>query len=70
MHEHAINSPHRVISLKELLNTVSPTAKVRMLSVLVTISGHIKLFHALTKVKIPNVATAGMAQGNAILKNV
>ena len=64
---HAISSPQRVISLKEPLKIVSPTASVRIDSVLVTISGHIKLFQAVTKVKIANVAIAGVAQGKAIL---
>ena len=67
---HAISSPHIVISLNELLNMVNPTAKVRMLSVFVTISGHIKLFHAETNVNILSVAIAGMAQGTPILKKV
>ena len=68
--EQAINSPHIVISLNEPLKIVSPTVKVRMLSVLVTISGHIKLFQVVTNVKIARVATVGRANGNAILKNV
>lgn len=67
MQEHAINSPHIVISLNEPLKIVSPTVKVRMLSVLVTISGHIKLFQVVTNVKMLKVAIAGMAQGKAIL---
>ena len=67
MQEHAINSPHIVISLKEPLKIVSPPVKVRILSVLVTISGHIKLFQVVTNVKMLKVAIAGMAQGKAIL---
>ncbi len=67
IHEHAISSPHIVISLNELLKIVSPTAIVRIDSVFVTISGHIKLFHVVTNVKIPSVAIAGMAQGTATL---
>ena len=66
--EQAISSPHKVISLKELLNTVSPTASVRIDSVFVTISGHIKLFQAETKVNTERVAIAGSAQGSAILR--
>ena len=67
MQEQAISSPHIVISLKEPLKIVSPTVKVRMLSVLVTISGHIKLFQVVTNVKMLKVAIAGMAHGKAIL---
>lgn len=67
MQAHAISSPHIVISLNELLKIVSPTARVRIFSVLVTIKGHIKLFHVVTKVKIPRVAIAGRAEGRAIL---
>lgn len=67
MQEHAISSPHIVISLNELLKIVSPTVRVRILSVFVTIKGHIKLFHVVTKVKMLNVAMAGIAQGSAIL---
>ena len=63
----AINSPHIVISLKEPLKIVSPTVNVLILSLLVTIRGHIKLFQVITKVKILNVAIAGMAHGSAIL---
>ena len=66
----ATNSPQSVISLKEPLKIVSPTASVRIDSVFVTISGHIKLFQVVTKVNIVNVAIAGMAQGRAIRKNV
>ena len=65
--EQAINSPQRVTSLKEPLNIVSPTASVRIESVFVTINGHIKLFQVITNVKIAKVATAGIAQGRAIL---
>ena len=64
---HAISSPQRVISLKEPLKIVNPTANVRMLSVFVTINGHIKLFQLVTNVKIERVAIAGIAQGKAIL---
>ena len=67
MQEQAISSPHIVISLKEPLKIVSPTVKVRILSVLVTISGQIKLFQVVTNVKMLKVAIAGMAQGKAIL---
>ena len=67
MQAQAVNSPHMVISLKELLNTVKPTASVRIESVLVTISGHIKLFQAVTKVNTESVAIAGIAHGTAIL---
>ena len=70
MQEHAMSSPHRVISLKEPLNIVSPTASVLIESVFVTIKGHIKLFHAATNVKTAKVAIAGIAQGSATLKNV
>ena len=70
MQAQAINSPHIVISLNELLKIVNPTAKVRMLSVFVTIKGHIKLFQVVTNVKIASVATVGSANGNAILKKV
>ena len=66
----AISSPHIVISLNEPLKIVKPTARVRLLSVLVTIKGHIKLFHVVTKVNIESVAMAGTAQGSAILKKV
>jgi hypothetical protein len=41
-----------------------------MLSVFVTIKGHMKLFQVVTKVNTDNVAIAGMAQGRAILKKV
>lgn len=70
MQAQAINSPHIVISLNELLKMVNPTAKVRMLSVFVTIKGHIKLFQVVTKVNMLRVAIAGIAQGRAILKKV
>ena len=70
MQEHAISSAQRVISLNDDLKTVNPTAKVRIESVLVTINGHIKLFHVVTKVNMLSVTIAGIAQGNAILKNV
>ena len=70
MQAQAISSPHMVISLKDPLNMVSPTAKVRMLSVLVTIKGHMKLFQVVTNVKIDRVAIAGAAHGSAILKKV
>ena len=70
MQEQAISSPQRVISLKELLNIVRPTARVLMLSVFVTIRGHIKLFQVVTNVNMLSVAIAGSAQGIAILKNV
>ena len=61
MQEQAISSPHMVISLNELLNTVNPTASVLIASVLVAIKGHIKLFQVVTKVKILRVAIAGSA---------
>ena len=48
----------------------SPTGKVLMLSEFVTINGHIKLFHVVTKVNNASVATVGRASGSAILKNV
>ena len=67
MQEHAMSSPQRVISLKDDLKTVKPTASVRIESVLVTINGHIKLFQAVTKVKMDKVTIAGSAQGKAIL---
>ena len=70
MQAQAINSPHIVISLNEPLNIVNPTAKVLMLSVFVTIKGHIKLFHVVTNVNTARVASAGIAQGNATLTNV
>ena len=70
MQEQAMSSPQRVISLKEPLKIVSPTASVRIESVFVTINGHIKLFQVVIKVNIAKVATAGIAQGKAILKNV
>ena len=68
--EQASRSPHRVISLKLPLNIANPTGKVLMLSVFVTIKGHIKLFQLETNVKIASVATAGIASGNAILHKV
>ena len=68
--EQAINSPQRVISLNEPLKMVKPTARVRIESVFVTIKGHIKLFQVVIKVKMANVAIAGVAQGSAILKKV
>ena len=52
------------------LNIAKPTGKVRILSVLVTIKGHIKLFQLETNVKIPRVIITGKANGIAILKNV
>ena len=67
MNAHAINSPQRVISLKELLNIVSPTARVLIESVFVTIKGHMKLFQVVTKVNTESVARAGVAHGSAIL---
>ena len=70
MQEQAINSPHKVSSLKVPLNTLSPTARVRILSVLVTINGHTKLFHVVTNVKIASVVIAGAAHGRAIFQNV
>ena len=70
MHEQAMSSPQSVISLNEPLKMLSPTANVLILSVFVTIKGHMKLFHVVTNVKIANVAIAGMAQGRAILKKV
>ena len=70
MQAQAINSPQRVISLKEDLKTVSPTVNVRIESVFVTINGHMKLFQVLTKVKIAKVAIAGVAHGIAIFKKV
>ena len=70
MQEQAISSPQSVTSLNVLLNIVKPTAKVRILSVLVTIRGHIKLFHVVTNVKMPNVAMTGNAHGRATLKKV
>ena len=66
----ASKSPQRVISLKLPLNIAKPTGRVRIDSVFVTISGHIKLFHVVTKVKIVNVAIAGAASGSAILKRI
>ena len=68
--EQARSSPQSVISLKLPLNIASPTGSVRILSEFVTISGHIKLFHVVTNVKIARVATVGSARGSAILKNV
>lgn len=70
MQEQAINSPQRVSSLKEPLKILNPTARVRILSVFVTISGHMKLFQLVTKVNTASVAIAGMAQGKATLKKV
>ena len=70
IHEHAISSPHIVISRKEPLNMLNPTARVRILSVLVTIRGHIKLFQLVTKVNMDKVAIAGVAIGSATLKKV
>ena len=66
--EQARSSPQSVISLKLPLNIASPTGSVRILSEFVTISGHIKLFHVVTKVNIASVATVGRASGRAILK--
>ena len=68
--EQASRSPHSVISLKLPLKIASPTGRVRILSVFVTIKGHIKLFQVDTKVNIARVAIAGRASGIAILKNV
>ena len=68
--EQASSSPHWVISLKLPLYIASPTGSVRMLSVFVTINGHIKLFQLVTKVNIASVAIVGNANGSAILKNV
>lgn len=68
--EHAKSSPHKVISLKLPLKIASPTGSVRMPSEFVTINGHIKLFHVVTKVNSASVATVGNARGNAILKNI
>ena len=48
----------------------SPTGSVRILSLFVTIKGHIKLFQVVTNVNIASVATVGNANGRAILKNV
>ena len=70
MTEHANKSPHNVISLKLPLNIAKPTGKVLILSVLVTINGHIKLFQLDTKVKIDKVTMAGNTRGKATLKNV
>ena len=70
MQEHAISSPQSVTSLKVPLNMVNPTARVRMLSVFVTIKGHMKLFQVVTNVKMLKVAIAGIAHGSAILKKV
>ena len=68
--EQANKSPHKVISLKLPLNIAKPTGKVLMLSVLVTIKGHMKLFQQDTNVNIESVTTAGNAKGIATLKNV
>ena len=62
--------PIKVISLKLPLNIANPTGNVRIDSVLVTIKGHIKLFHVVTNVKIERVAITGTANGNAILKKL
>ena len=70
MQEQAISSPHRVNSLNVPLNTLNPTASVRILSVFVTINGQTKLFQVVTKVNIDNVANAGAAQGSATLTKV
>ena len=53
--EQASKSPHNVISRKLPLKIASPTGKVRIVSEFVTIKGHMKLFHAVTNVKIPSV---------------
>ena len=68
--EQAINSPQSVSSRREPLNILKPTANVLILSVLVTISGHIKLFQLVTNVNTARVAIAGIAHGKATLKNV
>ena len=68
--EHANNSPHNVTSRKLPLKIAKATGKVLIESVLVTMSGHIKLFQDVTKVKIERVAIAGMPSGSAILKKV
>ena len=68
--EQAKSSPQRVISLKLPLNIASPTGRVLILSVFVTINGHIKLFQVLTNVNMASVAIVGSAKGIAILKNV
>ena len=65
--EQASNSPHKVVSLKLPLKIASPTGKVLILSVFVTIKGHIKLFHVETNVNIASVAIVGNARGTAIL---
>ena len=70
MQEQAMSSPHSLISLKARLKTVRPTASVRILSVFVTIRGHIKLFQVVTNVNILRVAIAGMAQGITMRENV
>lgn len=68
MTEHAKSSPQSVISRKLPLKTANPTGKVRILSVFVTIKGHIKLFQVVTKVNSESVATVGKASGSADFK--
>lgn len=67
---YAINCAHCVVSLKLPLNSASATGSVFIVSELVTINGHIKLFQVVIKVKIPSVISAGVARGSAILKKI
>ena len=68
--EHASKSPQSVISLKLPLKIANPTGRVRMLSVFVTINGHIKLFQLDTNVKIAKVEITGIASGKITLQNI
>ena len=65
--EKALKAPHCVISRKLPLNSANPRGSVRKDSEFVTISGHIKLFQVVIKVKIARVVIAGKANGIAIL---
>lgn len=70
MTEHAVKSPHSMVSLKLLLNCDKATGNVVISVEFVTINGHIKLFHVVINVNNPKVTTAGIDNGSAILKNI
>ena len=70
MTEHAVKSPHNMVSLKLLLNCDKATGKVVISVEFVTINGHIKLFHVVINVNNPKVTTAGIDNGSAILKKI
>ena len=70
MTEHAVKSPHSMVSLKLLLNCDNATGKVVISVEFVTINGHIKLFQLDTKVKIASVEITGIASGKITLQNI